>query len=935
MASTGKYSRCIMAKENTSNEQDNAGTRVKNGDRKGPEGLPAEPDASPLAIVAIGASAGGLEAMEQFFTHMPGESGMAFVVVQHQDPEQASLLPEILRRYTDMPVVEIGDGGAKAMPNTVYARPSNSDIVIMQGNLMLIKPAHGAGAIDIFFRRLAEDQDGKAVGIILSGMGNDGTLGIRALKGHMGMTMAQEPSSAKFDLMPQNAIATGLVDYTAPPEDLPTLLIDYFTARFQLPHLPATQTSVSEGALARINALIRFRTGLDFSQYKRSTIMRRIDRRMSLHKLTKIDDYVRYLQENPHEVEIISKEMLIGVTQFFRDPASWERLGEALTGQIRSASVDTVLRIWVVGCSTGEEAYSMAIILQEIIESLGKKEMLQFQIFATDVNNEAIDVARIGKYPKNIEIDVSQERLERFFTRENESYQINPQLRDTVIFAQHNIIRDPPFTRLDVLSCRNLLIYLSAESQLRLIPLFHYALSPGGILFLGIAESIGRYNDLFRTVNDKFKIFQRKDVPTRVSLAEMPAVFIGPSSAYMARAPLSATDKVPSIEVIAREQLLERFAPAAIIVTESGDIVYFHGRTGNYLEPSPGKANLNVLIMARGGLRYSIFSALRKASSEKHEVAIEETLTIDGAPNKVYLTVQPLPKRIGMANLFMVTFEKIPEQLSQARSVESAKPGKNSSPPEARIVELEGELAAARAQLQQMAEEMQASREDLTSVNEEYQSANEELQSTNEELTTSKEELQSTNEEMLTVNAELKSKIEALTENQDDMRNLLQSTRIPILFLDKDLRVRRFTEEAKQIIRLIENDFGRPITDLKVNLKDESFAKDLRDVLETLQLKEKQVETTDGKWLQMRALPYRTSMNRIDGVVVTFSDITAIKQSELTLQDARNFSENIIATVLEPLVVLDADLKVVLPIDRSIRPSIQPRRIQIKDSSIP
>jgi two-component system, chemotaxis family, CheB/CheR fusion protein len=515
-----------MVEKNTSAEQNGASTGSRDEASKSPEGLPAKPDVSPLAVVGIGASAGGLEAIEQFFTHLPENTGMAFVVVQHQDPEQTSLLPEILRRYTDMPVVEIGESGAKAIPNTVYARPSNSDIAIMQGNLTLLRPAAGGGAIDIFFRNLAEDQDGKAVGIILSGMGNDGTLGIRALKGHMGMTMAQEPSSAKFEPMPQNAIATGLVDYKAPPQDLPRLLIDYFTSRSQISHLNAKQRSVPEGSLARINALIRFKTGQDFSQYKRSTVVRRIDRRMSMHKLTKLDDYVRYLQENPHEVEILSKEMLIGVTQFFRDPPSWEHLRDALTGRIRSEPDDTVLRAWMVGCSTGEEAYSMAIILQEIVESLGKREVLSFQIFATDVNNEAVDVARVGKYQKNIEIDVSKERLERFFTKENESYQINRHLRDTVIFAQHNVIRDPPFTRLDILSCRNLLIYLSPELQSRIIPLLHYALDPGGILFLGIAESIGRYNDLFSTLNDKFKIFQKKDVPTHASLGEPHTLFI-------------------------------------------------------------------------------------------------------------------------------------------------------------------------------------------------------------------------------------------------------------------------------------------------------------------------------------------------------------------------------------------------------------------------
>ena len=550
----------------------------------------------------------------------------------------------------------------------------------------------------------------------------------------------------------------------------------------------------------------------------------------------------------------------------------------------------------------------MAMILQESIEASGKSEELHFQIFATDTDNEAIDVARMGKYPATIEVDVSHKRLERFFTKENGTYQVKQDLRETIIFARHNIIRDPPFTRLDVLSCRNLLIYFSPELQMRLIPIFHYALNLGGILFLGSAESIGRYNDLFNAIDGKCKIFQKKNVPTRIGFANQPAVFIEPSYAPDSRAPRSGTAKLPSIEAIAQEQLLESFTPPAIIVTENGDIVYFHGKIGKYLEPSTGKANFNVLAMAHEGLRYSIFSALRTVSGENHEITKEEPVTIDGRPTRVRLTVQLIPKRSSMANLFMVTFVEIPEQISQ---VQPAKPSMNPPQPEARVAELEQELVNTRRQLQHMAEEMQSSKEDLTSVNEEYQSANEELQSTNEELTTSKEELQSMNEEILTVNAELKSNIEALTQNQDDMRNLVQSTKIPILFLDKDLRVRRFTEEAKQIIHLIENDVGRPITDFKVNLLDESFAGDLQEVLDTLQLKEKQVETTDGKWFQMRILPYRTSENRIDGVVATFSDITKIKQFELSIEDARNYAENIIETVLEPLVVLDADLRIV------------------------
>jgi two-component system CheB/CheR fusion protein len=894
-------------------------------DIKKEKGLPSESEESLRAIVGIGASAGGLEALELFFNHMPAQSGMAFVVIQHQDPEQTSLLPEILQRYTEMQVVAIGEG-MKALPNTVYIKPSDYDIAIIQGNFTLLRPGTTAGrsklTIDIFFRQLAEDQDGKAVGIILSGMGSDGTLGIRTLKEHSGMTMAQDPASATFRDMPQSAIATGLVDYVATPEDLPKLLNSYVNASSQIsqvripqaaqPREIISQTAVVEGTLAKIFVLIRSKTGQDFSRYKRSTIMRRIERRMSLHQLINIDDYARYLQDNPPEVEILAKEMLIGITQFFRDPDMWHRLqSRMLPGLIQSKPHDSMLRVWVVGCSTGEEAYTIAIILQECLDALGKSGEIRFQIFATDTDSEAIDIARLGKYPSNIEVDVSPERLERFFIKEDGTYRIRQQLRDKVTFATHNIIGDPPFAHLDILSCRNLLIYLSQELQKKLIQLFHYALDPSGILLLGISESIGELQDLFSVLDSMCKIFQRRDVPSSLhaGLSGPIASFAVPLSAHetWVQPPAPAPATGPSITTIAQEQLLESFAPPAVIVTENGDIVYIHGRTGRYLEPSPGKANLNLLAMAREGLRYSLLSALRTAAKEKREVAEEESVRTNGELERIRMIVRPIPRHQGRADLFLVAFQDMPEP----QQAQPEKPGEVGSQPDIRIADLERELADTRTQLQHITEERQSAREELTTMNEELQSTNEELQSTNEELTTSKEELQSMNEEILTVNSELQAKIVTLSQNQDDMRNLLQSTRIPMLFLDNDLKVKRFTEDIKEIVRLIQNDIGRPITDLKLNLSDESLARDIREVLDTLQVKEKQVMIMDGKWFQMIIRPYRTYDNRIDGVVITFSDITTIKKLEQSIQDARNFAENIIATIIEPLVVLNADLRVV------------------------
>ncbi|HUS75897.1 MAG TPA: chemotaxis protein CheB [Methanothrix sp.] len=902
-----------MAENNESTELND--NREKNEDGKRPDGLPAEPDpdASPLAIVGIGASAGGLEALEEFFERMPVRCGMAFAVVQHQDPDQPSLLPEILQRYTQMPVVEVEENGMQARPDTVYIKPPGADLSILNGTFILLKPTTTFGAktsIDTFFRHLAEDQDGKAVGIILSGMGSDGTLGVRALKEHTGIVMAQEPASSKFAAMPESAIATGLIDYIASPMDLSRLLCEYVEVNIELRERHVSVTPLRESCLAKIFVLIRSRTSQDFTQYKRSTIIRRIERRMGLHQLTSMDDYIRYLQENPSEIEILSKELLIGVTRFFRDPGAWDALFEkALPELISSRPAGTLLRIWVVGCSSGEEAYSMAIVLQEYLENLGRAGEIQFQIFATDTEKESVDIARRGRYPNNIEADVSTARLERFFVKENGTYRIRPQLRESIVFAPQNIIRDPPYTHLDIISCRNLLIYLSPELQRKLILLFHYALSSGGILFLGSAESIGGYRDLFRTVESNWKIFQRRDDPSRTGPHDLPSVFAARSDAHEIRETSSIAARVHSLTTIAQNQLLEMYAPPAVIITEDGDIVYFHGRTGKYLEPSPGKANLNIFAMAREGLRYTVISLLRTAAAEKRKVASENVAmpTEDGTLY-VRLTVQPISKQPGRADIFLVVFEDVPQP--KPPQIQPQKPC-GISLQDNRFEELERELAETRVELQRAAEEKQSSQEEMTSMNEELQSTNEELQSTNEELTTSKEELQSLNEELLTVNAELQAKIEAFTQSHDDMRNLLRTTKIPMLFLDSSLRVRRFTDAMKPIISLISNDIGRSITDLNVNLLDEYLVNDVRDVLDTLQFKERQVETTDGRWFQMRIMPYRTSENRINGVAVTFNDISAIKVLERSLNEAKNYAQNIVETVREPLLVLNSGMQVV------------------------
>ncbi len=856
----------------------------------------------PVAVIGIGASAGGLEALEQFFSNIPSNTNLAFVVIQHQDPKYKGLLAEIIQRYTEMSVLEVNED-TPLQPNTVYIKPSRADLTLINHVLTLTESKEIQGIrtpIDMFFRSLAEDQDGKAVGILLSGMGSDGTLGIRALKEKTGMVMAQEPSDSKFGVMPQNAIATGLVDYIASAEELPRLLMEYIKHLTTLPERRIPDSSL-ENSLSKIFIMIRARNGLDFSMYKRSTIRRRIERRMGLHQLSAIEHYVQYLRENPTEVDVLSKELLIGVTRFFRDPDAWQQLKEYLMMMVKSRSTREPIRAWVVGCSTGEEAYSLAMVLRECIDMLNRAGDLRFQIFATDVDNELIEYARHAQYPPNIAQDVSPERLERFFVREDENYRIRSELRETVVFARQNVIMDPPFTHLDILSCRNLLIYLSPEIQNKLIPLFHYSLSPGGILFLGSAETIGQYSNLFKGLIPQWKVFERRDI----MFPEIAEIDIPAMSSRHAQ-PLDQITILPreqNLTEVIKDWLINQFVPPSVIVNEDGDILYFQGKTAPYLQPPGGKASLSIYAMAREGLQYALTMALRNASREKREVTVDDvTIATNGSTQNIRLIVKPIIRASGRSDLFNVVFEDKKPTIPEISKEEAS--GEVQAPRNAHQLEMEQELTRTKERLQHIVEENQASQEELKSMNEELQSTNEELQSTNEELTTSKEELQSLNEELLTVNAELQTKLEELSKSNDDMRNLLRSTDIPMLFLDNELRVRRYTDPVKKVINLISSDIGRPITDLVINLKGTDLAKEVRDVLDSLVYLEKPVETTDGRRFLMRIIPYRTLDNRIDGVVMTFLDTTEAAK-------LLTYAENIINTVREPLLVLTEDFHVV------------------------
>ncbi|MDH4453307.1 MAG: chemotaxis protein CheB [Verrucomicrobiota bacterium] len=841
-------------------------------------------------IVGIGASAGGLEALEQFLARVPPGSGMAFVIVQHLDPTRKGIMPELLQRATGMKVIQVKNR-TPVREDCVYVIPPNKDMSILHGVLHLLAPASPRGLrlpIDIFLRSLALDQQERSVGVILSGMGSDGTLGLRAIKEKAGVALVQEPATAKFDSMPRSAIDAGLADIVAPAGELPGKIFAYLQRKPLIVRTELVLEDKTQSALEKVIVLLRDHTGNDFSLYKRNTLYRRIERRMGIHQITKMARYVRYLQENSQELDLLFKELLIGVTNFFRDPAVWDELrSKVIPALLASRSPGHALRAWVPGCSTGEEAYTLAMVFREAVEALKPKASFVLQIFATDLDRDAIDKARHGVFPPNITTDVSAERLKRFFTKEDHGYRVRREIREMVIFAPQNIIMDPPFTKLDLLSCRNLLIYLTAEVQKKLMPLFHYSLTPGGLLLLGSAETVGSSTDLFASVSAKARIFKRTETVQRPVQVEFPASFkvgkpFGRESAQPAK-PLA------SLQSLADQLILRSYAPPTVLTNDKGDIFYISGRTGKYLEPAAGKANWNLFAMAREGLRYELAGAFPKALKQKESVLLHALkVGTDGGTQCVDVSVQRLDEPGPLHGLVIIVFTDVAMAVTTHTSKTPAQ--------HARLTASERELQRVRAEARITHEEMQTSQEEIRSANEELQSTNEELQSTNEELTTSKEEMQSLNEELQTVNAELQAKLQELSSSSNDMKNLLDSTDIAMLFLDRHLNVRRFTHQATKIIKLIPSDVGRPITDLVSNLDDPALSADACEVLRSLVPKEKPVSTPDGRWFSVRIMPYRTLDDRIDGVVITFADITVAKTLEAELREKQAALEQRVVT---------------------------------------
>ncbi|HEX3654779.1 MAG TPA: chemotaxis protein CheB [Pirellulales bacterium] len=862
-------------------------------------------------LVGVGASAGGLQALSELLIHLAPNAGLTLVVVQHLAPKHPSALSELLSAKTPLPVIEAAEG-MTLEPNHVYVIPPDRQMAVQQGKLHLTpRPSDGRQHLPInyFFRSLADDCGNKAIGVILSGTASDGAEGLREIKSVGGIAIAQDPETAAYDGMPQAAIATGVVDLVLSPQAIAAELLrlarhPYVSRR--LPRRPGEEFAVNDDQMGRMFLMLRTSSGVDFSQYKQPTIKRRLQRRMALHKFSTAEQYLRYLQQNAGEVKLLYQDMLINVTRFFREPDSFEALRKVAFAKIlENRGTEGPIRVWVPGCSTGEEPYSLAITL---LEYLGDQaSSVPIQVFATDVSEAAIQTARTGTYPASIADDVSPARLLRFFSKVDGNYRISKAVRDMCVFARQDVTRDPPFSRLDLIACRNVLIYLGPSLQKRLMSVFHYALRAQGFLMLGSAESVGPLADLYKVVDKRHRIYSKKITMPQFEMDFRPAAG-GPS---LARLPRKGTHEPPSVAHVqaeANQVLLSRFAPAGVIVNAELQIVQFRGQTGAWLEPAPGEASLNVLKMAREGLLYGLRTALHEARESQTTVRkVGLKVKADGGQRDVNLEVIPLaideePRH------YLVLFED-PGAGSPAAAA-PAQPPEIQQPDEQKVSRLQQELAASREYLQSIIQELEAANEELQSANEEILSSNEELQSTNEELDTAKEELQSTNEELNTVNDELHGRNEELSLVNSDLVNLLHNVQIAIVIVAMDLRIRRFTPMAEKVLNLIPSDVGRPISHIKPNIDYSDLERMISDVIERTEPQARDVRDLQGHWYSLRIRPYKNMENRIDGAVLALFDIDAAKRYTTDINDLRLFAEGVVDVVREPLVVLDGERRV-------------------------
>ena len=868
-------------------------------------------------IVGIGASAGGLEAVSHLLKNLPVNTGMAYILVQHLAPTHQSMLAELLGRETELPVIEIADGmGVKA--DHVYVIPPNTNLGILHGVLHLMPRSEQPGQhlpIDFFLRSLAAEMCNRAIGVILSGSASDGVLGLIEIKAAGGITFAQDEDTAAYSSMPHSAVAAGCVDFVLPPEKIASELVRIA----QHPYLtPVSVKSVNplpseEDHLRKIFLLLRQHSGNDFTFYKQSTILRRIKRRILLHKLERLEDYLRYLQSTPVEVDNLLSDLLINVTSFFRDPEIFTELKKKIFPSLmKDRSNNSPIRIWVPGCSTGEEVYSIAICLFEFLGDMASNTAIQF--FATDLDEEAVEKARRGVYAEAITDVVSVSRLRRFFTKVEQGYQISKHIRDVCIFAQQNVIKDPPFSRLDMISCRNLLIYLSPVLQKKLIPVFHYALANRGVLLLGTSETIGRHADLFRLIDKKHKFYEKKSIigPVHINFTEINSFNMKEIDNKNNMPPLDEYWTSLDIQREADRIVLKKYAPCGVVINHEMEVVQFRGRTGEFLEPAIGEASLNLLKMARNGLHLELRNAINEVIKKK--TPVKKTglrAQSDGDLRNVTIEVDPLLDKDNNADYLLVSFREDDEtcKLDTENKIDKIKAPIIKEDDEVYIIQKE--LSATREYLHSVIEQQEVTNEELTSANEEIQASNEELQSTNEELETAKEELQSSNEELSTVNDEMNSRNNELEVLTNDLTNLIEGLSIPVVMVDEELCIRRFSHKAEELLNIIHSDRGRPIAQIKSTIEVPDIEKKILDVIDSVQIKEFEVQNNKGNWYKVSIHPYKTIDNKISGSVISFFDINDMKNNLIIAESAQHYAEAIVAAIRYPMLVLDKYLRVV------------------------
>ena len=818
-------------------------------------------------VVGIGASAGGYEALETFFRNMPPDNGMAFIVIQHLSPDFKSLMAELLSKHTKMRVYRVEDG-MQVEPNCVYLIPPKKSMTIFHSHLYLSEISHSQGLnlpINIFFRSLAEDKQDRAIGIILSGTGSDGTLGIRDIKGNGGMVMVQDIATSKFDGMPRSAISIGMVDFILAPEKMPEELIR-FVEHIHTTRDETTLTNHHTGSsLPKILSLIKNSENIDFSYYKPTTIIRRIEKRMGINQIATIQEYISYMETHQEEVRILSRELLIGVTKFFRDTEAFNELKNSVIPKlVANRKANTPIRVWVVGCSTGEEAYSLAILFHEYLETVG--ESVDVKIFATDLDKQMVEQASHGIYPESILADISPDRLNKYFVRKEGSYAVEETIRKTVLFAQQNVISDPPFNKMDLITCRNLLIYLQPQTQKKILSLFHFSLNQSGYLFLGKSETIGEMVNQFKPLDQKLRIYQKIGVvnPELINNRNLNLVNYERRQISQGQKNKAETDRFNEYY----KALMGPYEPAAILINGKNEPEYFFGDVNRYLRFAKGRMNLNIFKMIHDELSIAVGTACHKARQEKKEVFYRDILIKqDNQTATINLIVRPAARENYDTDKLFIIFEEVPGTLppEEEGEVYVAETKTNQ-----RVKDLENELQFTKENLQATVEELETSNEELQATNEELLASNEELQSTNEEL-------QSVNEELITVNAEYQNKIDELTDLTNDYDNLLASTEVGTLFLDSDLNIRKFTPNLPEPFNLTESDIGRSISLFSFQNIYDDFLEDIKDVLQTGEEKNREIELHDAQWYLTRILPYKTAEDLIEGVVITFVDISDLK----------------------------------------------------------